>query len=97
MKDCIVHIFSNRSASLINDSKQAFNRSYLLVTLLLGFITPLFVQAQHLDNRKRLDSFQRARTASASSILRILANTYNVTGGGAYCTGGSGVAVGLDN
>ncbi|HEY8894137.1 MAG TPA: HYR domain-containing protein, partial [Niastella sp.] len=94
MKDCIVHIFSNRSATLINDSK-ATNRLCIVVLLLLVFLTPHFTQAQHLDNRRRLDSFQRARTATGATILKVLANSYNVTGGGAYCSGGSGVAVGL--
>src|SRR5690349_13903790 len=93
MKDSFTHIFSIGSATLLNDLKTAINRLCIPVFLLLCFTTPFFVQAQHLDNKKRLDSLHRAR--SASSILRILANTYNVTGGGAYCSGGSGVAVGL--
>ncbi len=97
MKDSIVHIFSNGSATLINDLKANTNRLCIVVLLLLVFITPLFVHAQHLDNRKRLDSFHRARTSQGATILKILANSYNVTGGGAYCSGGSGVAVGLDD
>ncbi|WP_207625840.1 immunoglobulin domain-containing protein, partial [Niastella populi] len=94
MKDSFVHIF-NGSATLINDHKHTGGRLGFAVLILLSFVIPFFAQAQHLDNRKRLDSFQRARTASTSSILKILANTYTVTGGGAYCSGGSGVAVGL--
>ncbi|MET3885920.1 beta strand repeat-containing protein [Niastella sp. OAS944] len=96
MKDSIAHIFLTRFATLINDSKHPTNRICVGLFLLLGFIIPHFVQAQHIDNRKRLDSFQRARAATGATILKVLANSYNVTGGGAYCIGGSGVVVGLD-
>src|SRR5690349_17190797 len=96
MKDSAIHIFLNGSATLINDLKHTFNRLGIGVFISFLLITPFFVQAQHLDNRKRTDSFQRARSASSSSIVKILANTYNVTGGGSYCSGGGGVAVGLD-
>ena len=36
-------------------------------------------------------------TGSATITINPLPTTYNVTGGGSYCTGGTGVAVGLDN
>ncbi|THU30207.1 hypothetical protein FAM09_30360 [Niastella caeni] len=94
MKDSFKHIFSIGSVTLINDLMRGINRICIVILLLL-WITPFFVQAQHLDNRKRLDSFHRARTTSGATILKVLANSYNVTGGGAYCSGGSGVAVGL--
>jgi hypothetical protein len=93
MKDSAIHIFSNGFAALNNDLKHTINRIGVAAFLLI-WITPLFVQAQHIDNRKRLDSFQRARTASA--VLRTLATVYTVTGGGSYCSGGAGLAVGLD-
>src|SRR5688500_3123990 len=97
MKDSFTHIFSTGSVTLINGLKHSFNRTSIVVLLLLWFSTPFLVNAQHLDNRKRLDSFHRARSASSSSILKTLANTYTVTGGGAYCSGGSGVPVGLND
>ncbi|WP_216823553.1 hypothetical protein, partial [Niastella vici] len=63
--------------------------------MLLCLTAPLFLQAQHLgNNNKRLDSLHKAR--SASSVLRVSTIVYNVTGGGTYCTGGSGMPVGLD-
>lgn len=39
---------------------------------------------------------RRTMTGSATVIVNPLPNVYNVTGGGSYCTGGTGVHIGLD-
>src|SRR6266542_921557 len=95
MKDSFRHIFSKDTATLINDLKHHFNRTCIIVCILLWFSTPFVTSAQHIDNGRRADSLLNKKSSSFST-LRTSATVYNVTGGGSYCSGGAGIVVGLD-
>ena len=93
MKGSFKHIFLKNAVALIGDLLSNVNRARRLVCMLLWFSSSLSIEAQHINNnRSRLDSLHKRSNAS----YRLLTNTYNVTGGGSYCSGGAGLPVGLD-